>query len=642
MKSMHLIVAILLFFISSCGANNSQNKTESIQIDKESFSIKSFIPIINYGSKDDNPKLLNIDFNDAIQGIEIPSITQTTSGYFTFNFHLKNNSKNPSNFYYKIYYQNETYKFPESLDTPDEYFLFQEENFYGSWNDSTYGFKKSPIISNNGEFHLITDSFRIVGNPRFEERYYSNGKNDKWKRNPRVGQYEFMLVVCTDETLNKHIPQPLQNIHLKNDNLYVNPFDFFKFRISDDINDLAISGTESKLKIVANIPLKNGIYIDSSSFDAQDKSRYYCETCGVTEQLRKSACFEQFKPFVAKEFYFDNIPVIADVENDEFDRVDYYWYKSFIPAEERVRTIALTPRHACETIKYKSDKDVLAIKNPACTENDLRKEIAGVRTRHGFTYGKYQVKCKLPKLLNSKHMWNGLTNAIWLLGQSNEAWNARRLCKNGFIPEYMADSKTSLVPTTSYSEIDIEIMKAQGYCPSNTFPPFFRQTTSKNQVKSWLPFLNEEFKDDEGKVHITCTNWDMGCKDPSRYKAGCVPTKYGGNVFESFRYGTESSRGVTGGSMEYDSVLFGGPYFYFEIDWQPNQIIWRIGPEKNNMHEVCYMDSSYTTVPNNQMILIIDQEFHNTKWWIGAIFDQWNIPFPAKEIEGLIYEVTIE
>ena len=111
MKSIHLIVAIPLFLVSSCGANNSQNETESIQIDKESFSIKSFIPILNYGSKDENPKLLNIDFNDAIQGIEIPTITQTPSGYCTFNFQIKNNSKNPSSFYSKLYYQNKTYKF---------------------------------------------------------------------------------------------------------------------------------------------------------------------------------------------------------------------------------------------------------------------------------------------------------------------------------------------------------------------------------------------------------------------------------------------------------------------------------------------------------------------------------------------------
>jgi hypothetical protein len=42
------------------------------------------------------------------------------------------------------------------------------------------------------------------------------------------------------------------------------------------------------------------------------------------------------------------------------------------------------------------------------------------------------------------------------------------------------------------------------------------------------------------------------------------------------------------------------------------------------------------------MLLIIDQEFHNTKWWYGAQFEQENIPFPSEEIIGKIYEVTIE
>jgi hypothetical protein len=42
------------------------------------------------------------------------------------------------------------------------------------------------------------------------------------------------------------------------------------------------------------------------------------------------------------------------------------------------------------------------------------------------------------------------------------------------------------------------------------------------------------------------------------------------------------------------------------------------------------------------MLLIITQEFHNTKWWIGSPYSQDNIPFPENDIKGEILEVTVE
>jgi hypothetical protein len=57
---------------------------------------------------------------------------------------------------------------------------------------------------------------------------------------------------------------------------------------------------------------------------------------------------------------------------------------------------------------------------------------------------------------------------------------------------------------------------------------------------------------------------------------------------------------------------------------------------------VGYEDFTITSIPNNQMLLIVTQEFHNTKWWIGSPFSQDNIPFPKNDIVGEIFEVTIE
>ena len=79
-----------------------------------------------------------------------------------------------------------------------------------------------------------------------------------------------------------------------------------------------------------------------------------------------------------------------------------------------------------------------------------------------------------------------------------------------------------------------------------------------------------------------------------------------------------------------------------QLNSKPKEIIWRIGPSKDKLRVVGYVNSSVTSIPNNQMLLIITQEFHNTKWWIGSPYSQENIPFPGNDIEGKIYEVTIE
>ena len=42
------------------------------------------------------------------------------------------------------------------------------------------------------------------------------------------------------------------------------------------------------------------------------------------------------------------------------------------------------------------------------------------------------------------------------------------------------------------------------------------------------------------------------------------------------------------------------------------------------------------------MLLIITQEFHNTKWWPGTPYSQDNIPFPANDILGKVFDLTIE
>ena len=60
--------------------------------------------------------------NAVLEGITLPSAKQTASGSGLFEFRFLALSKKYN--YYKIYYQNESYKFPDTS-------ALANENFYG-------------------------------------------------------------------------------------------------------------------------------------------------------------------------------------------------------------------------------------------------------------------------------------------------------------------------------------------------------------------------------------------------------------------------------------------------------------------------------------------------------------------------------
>ena len=94
---------ILLGFLTSCQSN-------------EDFDVKDFNPFSNFQVISDSLNL-PMDLNDAAtNGIVLPSKNQCKLGYFKISFKVKNNADQPKPFYYKIFYQNDSYKFIESLD----------------------------------------------------------------------------------------------------------------------------------------------------------------------------------------------------------------------------------------------------------------------------------------------------------------------------------------------------------------------------------------------------------------------------------------------------------------------------------------------------------------------------------------------
>jgi hypothetical protein len=342
----------------------------------------------------------------------------------------------------------------------------------------------------------------------------------------------------------------------------------------------------------------------------------------------------------------ENIPVVKDVLHEPYSKTEYRWNESFFKREELVSITPLATRYPCETVYSDPVNKKITIKNPGTEFGKWKKESVGIISRHGFTYGKWRVKCKLTELLNKDNVWNGITNAIWMIGQSGEGsdkWNRRRNCnKEGYMATYWGGHDDKRVPSVAYSEIDFEILKTPPYCPDQYFPPVFKNPRpNKNNVSDWNVQFPDDLNNFDDKLSVSCTNWDMACWEPKHFGVGCNPISYQGKTFETHRW-DHWYRALSSRTLEKDDTLFASPYYYFEIEWRPTEIIWRLGPSPDLMRVVGYMNDEVTSIPNNQMLLIITQEWHNTTWWPGSPYQQQFIPFPKNDLVGEILEVTIE
>lgn len=632
-----LITAFFLFEFCS-------TKKEKQRVVNSTFEIINFDATSNFQSKETKIKTIALDYKNAMKGFVIPSANQVAEGFFKFKFELKNVSNINQKFYYKIYYENISYKFNEFDSILKSEHELAQENFYGSWENTDLAFREVKSELASGSLIAIEDSFRIVGNPRNEMRYFSEGKNDRWKRNPRVGNYQLKLVVCTASDL-KQIPLEIQNISLKKNEKFLNPFYYYTYGSGKKLNETLVINDPVILNVYAKPDLGSGIYINESSFGGEniDKS-YFCSTCGQDENLYNNATIQQFINYVDPSTKFYNIPVVMDILKDDYSQIDYNWNKSFYAKEELIPSYVQTTKKPCQTVFSDPKNHKVIIKNPACKAGELKKESVGVITRHGMTYGKYIAKVKLTELLNKSGVWNGLTNAIWLITQGGGEWNFRRNCNsaNGYMSTYMGGKDDKRVSAVDYTEIDFEIIKAPPYCPTNKFPPVFDNAVANNKnINNWNVKQPDDLKDSRNKISVACTNWDMACMEPKKFATGCNTINYQGKTFQTFRWDS-TYRALNEKQEELDDELFAGPFYYFEIDWRPTEIIWRIGASLDDLRVVGYMNDQVTSIPNNQMLLIVTQEYHNTNWWPGAPFAQDNLPFPLNDIPGEIYEIMIK
>lgn len=654
MKKLGLIIlSICLLSLVSCKQN----------------TISTFNPMVNFSNED--TIRLDMDLENAvIEGIVIPSTKQVNNGHFVFEYDVKGQSEP---LYYKIFYQNESYKF----NTDDS---LNYENFYGSWEDVSMEFKP---VSTNGH---IRDSFRIVGNPRDEKIYYGKDlteydasreeiqkgieslrnnpsvyakivekakeenrsieqqlfldarwlitnarhkegpQNHRWKRNPRVGSYAFYLVICTQSVLDD-IPDYVKNIGKTNEKgLFVNPIAWFESNKSKDIQ--IIKGSKI-LKTRAIITAKNGVFTDETTLRNPDYSLEYTDSiCGTNDSLYKHALYQQHYSVVSHAYNLRNIPVIQDVVSDSgyYTRAEYEANKTKFDSAQLIYGHPQSSECPCATVKVRNSGEYVSMINPHSEdEQHLKKESTGIKTRVGFTYGKFRGKIKFPVMLNQENIWNGLTYAFWLIYQDNGNWNHRRICPNaGYIPKGDNSNNPQRTSLTNYSEIDIEIVKASKYWPK--------------QYYGWGNHEEDATQTDE--VMYCCTNWDLANPTPPKFKSGLSSIDYKSQKYEMLRWSNIYKALTIRTPIKND--VFKEEYYYYEIDWSPREIVWKIGKTPETMQIVGYMNEECTSIPNNQMLCVITQEYHYSEFWPPVVFEQGLIPYHKTDIEGRVYEIVIE
>ena len=637
----YVYVILGLFILALCACNRGDNADLAL-----------FDPMVNFHGSD--TIILDMDLKGVVsQGITIPSERQCDGGKFIFEF------KGEEGKYYKIFYQNESYKFPEN----DE---LSYENYYGSWEDTDVEFKR---IEKSGK---IRDSIRIVGNPRNEHRFFGadisdnpfaaekiqaitqrldtvdwlhamvvqqaaeenvtyerqlqldaiwvineqihkGDYNQRWKRNPRVGCYSFMLVVC-DENAIAQIPDYIKNIGKTDENgNFVNPYSYFA---KNKINGVEILRGNKILKTRAVMTAEYGLYLDDL-------------VSGGSQKLYSEALFMQFFNNPSRELTLRNIPVIQDVVSDEnpYTRAQYEANKTRFDSSELVNGHPVISSEPGKTVKIDDSDGSLVLINPGNEDiNNLRKESTGVKTRVGFTYGKFRGKIKFPVMLNKEHIWNGLTCAFWMIHQDAREWNNRRFSKTGYVRKECLDPNPERLQEYYYSEIDIEIAKASRFWPKKYY---FAEADSHVEDAS----LNDD-------VIFGCTNWDEACLDPEKYSSGVFQMHYDIGDYEAMRW-TPTTQAMTI-RAPISSNVFKNEYYYYEIDWEPKSITWRLGPSPDKMQVVGYMSDEYSSIPDNQMLCIVTQEYHYSEWWAPVVFWQGLIPYNKSDIVGKVFEIVVE
>ncbi len=670
MKSLPFVYGIALLFIS-CSKPQTQL-----------FEVRDFNPVSNFQPEGDTLYYM-VDLKNAItNGIIIPTENGDAAN-FVVRFKIQNTSETAKKYAYKVFYQNESYAFPplkdgilgEKLDPK------ANDNFYGSWNMANSGFHQTQEIAAGQDFVEITDTIAILGNPRNEAKYFGaattnpvhtydrlpeviqsirnspewlksmeekaakanisvdaqieadarwmiqhegqqGDENNRWKRNPRMGTYSFLLVVTEADKLDQ-IPYFYRDVTMKDstEKAYKNPY--YYFLETDDNEDtftaqLANTYVKAKLKY----DVSSGIYVNP--FAESDMQTDFLNThCNDSDSMFYHAQFQQYFHYIDKNKILHNIPMAYDVTGADYSRAQYDQNVAKFPASALTGDFVDISHHAGKTVGYDSSQSALTITNPGNNDSSAFGKLnVGLRTRYGLTYGKYTARIEFPETISHDGVWNGLTCAYWLIYQTGD-WNTRSNCESGYNLKLSGDEDRK--PSSTYSEIDIEIVKTSKYWPGTSYGD------------------NVDYPVDSGydkNIIVACTNWDLACQDPPNFNSGVKKRNFQNQEFALHRWDKDYRALTSKYENPHDEIM--GKSVFYQIEWRPDAIIWRIGPSKDKLKVICYMDETNTKIPDNQMETVVTQEFHAAEWWPLEPYKQNFIPYPLNDITGYIYSVEIE
>jgi hypothetical protein len=643
-------------------------------------SISEFKMLTNFDTSGDTVTMEMDLSGGPYQGIVLPSQTGFNGDRtIKFSFRVQNNSSENKDIAYKIFYQNESYKYPEILSEL-KYNKKSEENFYGSWvPDAVPELRIIKDVPPGMSLEII-DSLIIVGNPLNDRRYFGlpnfeaatsedrvNAKieaikntpewykavkekaenegrslseqlrldaiyilkkdappeNLRWRRNPRVGTYNFIIVGGDAENLNT-LPEYARNIASGGDR--INPFYYFLYGEGQEkskLGKISVLESDRVLKTFAVLRPSNGLFFDPNDFGGKQSTSQM--NCGSGEDLKNYAHFKQFLNVEVKDSSLHNIDLKANVVSDGTDLATFNsWAQS---TDRNIPSFVTRPETPCANAWYDESIDALVVQNSGNASRPYKKENAGIEGRIGFAYGKFRARIKFPELLSTGNVWNGITAAYWLKFHSLENWNTRDLCNNrGYLKTGYSKEEAIFEHEDSYSEIDIEIVKTSRNWPATSY-----------HVKDTVKYYNPA---EDDNLIVSTTNWDLACVDPENFGSGIQRIDYAGHTFFPHRW-SEYYKALTNKTeRQHDATV--GEVLLYEIDWRPEEIIWRIGRETHSMDTIGYMNSSITKIPNNQMVPVMSQEFHYGHWWPMTPFSQSNIPYPDDPITGYLYEIVIE
>lgn len=524
--------------------------------------------------------------------------------FFKFEFELQNQTFNDK-LYYVIFYQNETYKHSSTVDC--ELVFKSGENFYGSWGYQegiNSGLREINVTPFSTETH--EGYFRIRGNPRNEQLYFSGtntqyenwqdqptGNEDwrmnRWGRVPRMGDYKFILIVTSNKDFfdDKQFLVDVTKPYVHNNNsAFISPFQwqYIASRANSNadlntfLNNTSIIESCTQLTLKAKPDLSTPLKKNShpiSPFEVRTNANS------------------------ANQVVVQTVPILKGF--DDFTQLEYNWNTHFydpkFTREEEFIDVLVDsdPEQDNSFISTNSSGDSeIHIVNPKSTScTDPHREHAGINY-HRLKYGKFRGEIKFPNMFTKHNIWKGINNTYWLSRNTG-----------GFIV-----GQDCMNSENSHHESDIEFFpyseNGNNYYPSGINNDYDYDPQKQLDVNKWDTHPKEG-----GKSALVISNFDYNCtnlKDPIPL-GNTIITNFEGKNFAIRR---DEIKTVIVDVNDFSLVpLVENSFFdhpvYYEIEWKPTEIIYRIGDSWSNLTTVGYFNSDFTLIPNIPMSLIIAQ-----------------------------------